>query len=397
MKADPELRTATIYRADSRHMEECAIASVDLVVTSPPYWQIKDYDSPGQIGHGQTLHAYLADLASVWSECARILRPGARLCINIGDQFASATLHGRYRVIPLHAEAIGQCVALGLDYMGSIIWRKKTTMNTSGGATIMGSYPYPPNGIVELDFEYILLFRKPGRPRTVSRALKESAAMSREEWKSWFSGHWELGGAKKKAHEAPFPEEIPRRLIRMFSFPGDTVLDPFLGTGTTARVAVQLGRNAAGYEINPDFVEIARASVEEVACVVTVVQDAPLDDDVRQDGGSWQPRIPDLLPRDQGAAPPGPRLFTVAEVEPDGTLVLDTGMRVRFLGLRITEIPQACEYLRGRVMKKKIFLREEMTAGDGLVHARVVLKNRISINAQLLKIGAAVASVEQGR
>ena len=388
---------ATIIRGDSRRMARFASRSVPLIVTSPPYWNIKDYGVPGQIGHGQSLHAYLADLARVWAECSRILTEGGRLCVNIGDQFARASVYGRYRVIPLHADVICQCVAGGLDYLGSIIWRKKTTMNTSGGAVVMGSYPHPPNGIVEIDFEYILLFRKPGRPRTVSRALKESAAMSREEWKSWFSGHWELGGAKKKAHEAPFPEEIPRRLIRMFSFPGDTVLEPFLGTGTTARVAIQLGRNAAGYEINPDFVEIARASVAEAPGVVTVVQDAPLDNDVQQDGGSWQPRIPDLLPRDQGAAVPGPRLFTVAEVEPDGTLVLDTGMRVRFLGLRITEIPQACEYLRGRVMKKKVFLREEMTAGDGLVHARVVLKNRISINAQLLKIGAAVASVEQGR
>jgi modification methylase len=389
---------ATIVRGDSRHMVSCASRSVALIVTSPPYWNIKDYGVPGQIGHGQSLHAYLADLSLVWAECSRVLCEGGRLCVNIGDQFARASLYGRYRVIPLHAEIICQCVAEGLDYLGSIIWQKKTTMNTSGGAVVMGSYPYPPNGIVEIDFEYILLFRKPGKARTVTRERKGSAAMSRDEWKSWFSGHWELGGAKKKDHEAPFPEEIPRRLIRMFSFPGDTVLDPFLGSGTTARVAVRLGRNAMGYEINPDFVELSRRSMASVpAGAAVVTEDPPRAVGGSEGTSSRQPRIPDLLPRAEGTPGPGPRLFTVTGVEPDGTLVLDTGTRVLFLGLRITESAEALSYLRQRVLGKKVFLREETPDGDGPVRARVVLKNRISINAQLLKMGAAVPSGGRGR
>jgi modification methylase len=392
---------ATIVSGDSRRMGHCASAGVQLVVTSPPYWNIKDYGAPGQIGYGQGLHAYLGDLALVWAECSRVLGEGGRLCVNVGDQFARASLYGRYRVIPLHAEIICQCAAAGLDYLGSVIWRKKTTMNTSGGAVVMGSYPYPPNGIVEIDFEFILLFRKPGRPRTVPRALKESAAMSREEWKSWFSGHWELGGARKNGHEAPFPDEIPRRLIRMFSFPGDTVLDPFLGTGTTARAAVQLGRNAVGYEINPLFVETARASLAACGGPVSVVTDAgPAgagpSAPAAPAAGAWQPRVEDLLPPTR-LPRAEPRLFTVSAVEADGTLVLDTGARVRFLGLRITEKAVAVDYLSKRVLKKKVFLRDETAEGGGPARARVLLKNRISINAQLLKMGAAVPSAEQGR
>ena len=300
---------AVLYNADCRQMPELADGSVDLVVTSPPYWQIKDYGSPGQIGFGQRLHEYLRDLARVWRECDRVLRAGGRLCVNIGDQFARASLFGRYRVIPRHAEITCQCAEAGFDCMGSIIWRKKTTMNTSGGAVVMGSYPYPPNGVVEIDFEYILLFRKPGTPRRPAPESKAGSALTRDEWKSWFSGHWDVAGARKKGHEAPFPEEIPRRLIRMFSFPGDTVLDPFLGTGTTARVALAHGRSAVGIEIRDP--EAARACLAE------------------------------------------------------------------------------------RVLRKKVFLKDERGARGSGVRARVILKNRISINAQLVKSGAASAITEE--
>ncbi len=159
-------------------MPEVPDESIALVVTSPPYWMIKDYGAAGQIGYGQSLHAYLEDLHRAWAECRRVVREGGRLCVNVGDQFARARLFGRYRVIPLHAEIVGQCVALGFDYLGAIIWRKKTTLNTSGGAVVMGSFPYPPNGIVEIDFEYILLFKKPGKARSVARTAKQKAPRS---------------------------------------------------------------------------------------------------------------------------------------------------------------------------------------------------------------------------
>jgi modification methylase len=383
---------ATVFHGDSRHMDDVAAESVAMAVTSPPYWQIKDYDAPGQIGYGQGLHAYLRDLLRVWTECFRVIAPGGRLCVNVGDQFARARLYGRYRVIPLHAEIICQGVSLGFDYLGAIIWRKKTTMNTSGGATVMGSYPYPPNGIVEIDFEYILLFKKPGEGRKVPAEAKRAAAMSRDEWKSWFSGHWEVGGARKNGHDAPFPEEIPRRLVRMFSFPGDTVLDPFLGAGTTAAVAVELGRKAIGYEINESYIRMALERIGPTAVLKEACPHAPSKPDAEP---SWRPHVPDLAiavgAEKTVAAPP---LYGVTAVEDDCRLRLDSGVRVSFAGLRIEHLDAALAYLRQRVLRKKVFLldaREE----DGGVRARVLLKNRICINAQLLKMGAARDTAEK--
>jgi DNA modification methylase len=394
--------TAVIYNADCRRMPELADGNVELVVTSPPYWQIKDYGSPGQIGFGQSLHEYLRDLQRVWGECFRVLHEGGRLCVNIGDQFARAKLYGRYRVIPLHAEIICQCAETGFDFMGSIVWRKKTTMNTTGGAVVMGSYPYPPNGIVEIDFEYILIFKKPGAPKTASRDIKSRSALSKEEWKSWFSGHWDVGGARKNGHDAPFPDEIPRRLIRMFSFPGDTVLDPFVGGGTTARVALAQGRSAVGYEIRADFLGPARGTADRTGESLRVV--IPVRKAERAAGrgapAPSRPRIPDMVAdAHAAAAAPGPSLHTVTAVRSDCSLELDSGTIVTFLGLEIQDSKAALDYLRQRVLKKKVFLRDECAgAGPGsAVRAKIILKNRISINAQLVKSGAARAVQVSGR
>ena len=145
--------------------------------------------------------------------------------------------------------------------MGQIVWQKTTTMNTTGGAVIMGSFPYPRNGIVKLDFEYILLFKKQGESPKPTSEQKEAAAMTNEEWNTYFNGHWYFNGVKQDKHIAMFPEELPKRLIKMFSFPGETVLDPFMGSGTTARVARLLGRNSVGYEINPDFIPIIKERI----------------------------------------------------------------------------------------------------------------------------------------
>jgi modification methylase len=376
-------------------MTDLPSESVACVVTSPPYWQIKDYGSAGQIGHAQALHAYLGDLLRVWTECFRAVCEGGRLCVNIGDQFARASLYGRYRVIPLHAEVICQCVSLGFDYLGSIIWRKKTTMNTSGGATVMGSYPYPPNGIVEIDFEYILLFKKPGARRKVDATVKKSAEMSRDEWKSWFSGHWDVGGARKDGHDAPFPDEIPRRLIRMFSFPGDTILDPFLGAGTTARVALELHRSVVGYEISERYVDLAMENITAQAGLsggTAELRQASGGTAPPAPGASWHPRTPDLaLAEEPKKAKEAPTLHTVVSVEADCSLRLDTGAAVAFRGLRIERPDAARAYLTQRVLRKKVFLMDARgTEEDPVIRARVVLKNRISINAQLLKMGVAV-------
>jgi len=253
------LRTKhTIIAGDSRQMNLLPDESVHLMITSPPYWQLKDYGTENQIGYHETYENYINNLNLVWNECYRVLHQGCRLCINIGDQFARSVYYGRYKVIPIRTEIIKFCEIIGLDYMGAIIWQKKTTTNTTGGAVIMGSFPYPRNGILKIDYEFILIFKKQGVPPKPTKEQKELSAMSKEEWNSYFSGHWNFAGAKQDGHLAMFPEELPARLIKMFSFAGETVLDPFLGSGTTALAAKNLQRNSVGYEINPEFIEFSK-------------------------------------------------------------------------------------------------------------------------------------------
>lgn len=394
-----------IVQADSRVMPELADGSIDLVVTSPPYWHLKDYGVPGQLGYGQSLHEYLRDLYRVWAETFRVLRPGRRLCINIGDQFARSVVYGRYKVIPLHAEVIAQCEQIGFDYLGAIIWQKRTTMNTTGGATVMGSYPFPPNGIVEIDYEYILLFKKPGRSLRVPAEVKEASRLSKEEWKTYFSGHWVFGGARQVEHEAVFPPELPRRLIRMFSFVGETVLDPFAGSGTTLEQAVRLGRNAVGYEINPRFVEIIR---QRLAAVVSPMFGPHMRFEVRHEAPPLPPV--DYTPRIQDARPKvspdklrfGPKaLYRVRRAESDGTLVLDTDLRVRLLGVEVTDSEGFAAYAQRYLYGKQVFLKFDdpghAVEKSEQVRAYVYLKNRIFVNAYLLKAGLARPSGEAHR
>lgn len=250
-----------IVFGDSRDMTEIQDKSVHLVVTSPPYWQLKDYGSDSQIGFNQSYEDYINNLNLVWQECHRVLHDGCRLCINIGDQFARSVYYGRYKVIPIRTEIIKFCETIGFDYMGAVIWQKVSTTNTTGGASIMGSFPYPRNGILKLDYEFILIFKKHGTPPKATPQQKENSKLTIEEWNSYFSGHWNFPGAKQEEHLAMFPEELPKRLIKMFSFENDVVLDPFLGSGTTSLVAQKLNRNSIGYEINPDFSEIINRKV----------------------------------------------------------------------------------------------------------------------------------------
>lgn len=324
------MSNAQVYVADSRSMPEVMDESVALVVTSPPYYAIKDYDVEGQIGYGQSLHEYLQDLYRVWRECYRVLLPGSRLCINIGDQFARATQFGRYKVIPLHAEIISQAEQLGFDYLGAIIWQKKTTLETSGGAVIMGSYPNPPNGIVELDYEFILLFKKLGQ-RKISRERRERAKMTKEEWKTFFSGHWAFGGARQGEHGATFPEELPRRLIRMFTVHDEIVLDPFLGSGTTVQVALELGRNAIAYEINPDFLPLIEERMKDTGAMEIL----------RRAGGStlaavdYTPGISDLRPLTNQPQQRTRQLVRVTEISGPQTLRLADGREISLLGVAV--------------------------------------------------------------
>ena len=396
-----------VLRGDCRTMPALSNNSVDLVVTSPPYWQIKDYNALGQIGWGQSLHEYLYDMARVWNECARVLKPGRRLCVNIGDQFARALVYGRYKIIPLHAEVIAQAASVGLDYLGAIIWQKKTTMNPSGGAVIMGSFPHPPNGIVELDYEYILLFKKPGPPPKISPEQKAASEMTKDEWKMFFAGHWNFGGARQGGpansvrHDAMFPDELPRRLIRMFSFVGDTVLDPFLGSGTTAKVASELGRATVGYELNPDFVPLI---CEKLSGVPYAIEEA--------EAGEIAPPPARYVPQTENAEPAcDPEAFRfgknasykVREIVDERTLKMDTGLSVSLLGLTIPteQKTRTVGYLERYLKNKAVLLQFETTphpseegetkAQNGPVPAYVQLTNKLFINRKMIEMGMALA------
>jgi site-specific DNA-methyltransferase (adenine-specific) len=254
-----------IIIGDSRNMSELKDNSIDIVITSPPYWQIKDYGNLKQIGFYDSYEEYINNLNQVWSECYRVLNNGCRMCINIGDQFARAKTYGRYKIIPIRTEIIKFCESIGFDYMGAIIWQKITTMKTSGGASVMGSYPFPRNGHIAIDYEFILLFKKLGEDkRKISKEIKEKSKLTNEEWRKYFKGHWNFAGEKQNnGHCAVFPEELPKRLIKMFSFVGENVLDPFLGSGTTSKVARELKRNSIGYEINKEFLPIIREKIED--------------------------------------------------------------------------------------------------------------------------------------
>ncbi len=236
--------------------------SVGLVVTSPPYWQIKDYETEGQIGADQPYDDYLGDLKSVWSECHRLLMSGCRLAINIGDQYLRAEDYDRYRVKPIPADTIRIGRELGFDFMGNIIWRKVSTTNTSGGGLWMGSTYYPKDGHVTYEHEYILLFRKRGDWPRPDEEAREKSRLTKQQRSRWFRGIWELPPDRQDDHVAKFPKELPRRLIKMYSFSGETVLDPFLGSGTTTLAAREEGRNSIGVELDESNRSIIREKLD---------------------------------------------------------------------------------------------------------------------------------------
>jgi len=408
--------THNIILGDSRQMDFIKKESVQLIITSPPYWQLKDYGNDDQIGYHEDYETYINNLNLVWNECYRVLENGCRLCINIGDQFARAVYYGRYKVIPIRTEIIKFCESIGFDYMGAIIWQKKTTTNTTGGASLMGSYPYPRNGILSLDYEFILLFKKLGTPKKPHQEKKRASAMTKQEWKEYFQGHWSFGGARQDGHIAMFPEELPHRLIKMFSFIDDTVLDPFLGSGTTALAAKKLNRNSIGYEINHEY----RPFIEKKLGVNTpeleqhkfLFHDQYLKTNFEEQIEKLPYIFKDYHNFDKKIDPKklqfGSKLdknsthreefFRVKKVLSPELLQLNNNLIVRLLGVKeCSEVNgEATKYLRDKTENQQIYLKfdgQKHDTNNNLL-AYVYLKNKTFLNAHLIKKGLAFADLD---
>ena len=401
-----------IIIGDSRNMAELQDKSVHLVITSPPYWQLKDYGTSGQIGFNDSYEDYINNLNLVWKESFRVLNDGCRLCINIGDQFARSVYYGRYKIIPIRTEIIKFCETIGFDYMGAIIWQKATTMNTTGGATIMGSFPYPRNGIIKLDYEFILIFKKLGEAPIVSREVKEKSKMSKEEWNQYFTGHWNFSGAKQDKHLAMYPEELPKRLIKMFSFVGDKVLDPFLGSGTTTLAAKNLDRNSVGFEINNEFLptikEKTGANKEDLfrGTIFEIIERKKETADLKSEISKLPYIFKDSIKFSRKIDPRKLKfgskidsvvnnervdLYSVKQVINPEKILLNNDLMIRLIGVRTRKemFDKAIEFLQAKLKNQRVFIRFDNLKydSDNNLLCYLYLQNKTFINAHLIKAG----------
>lgn len=401
------MTTHRVICGDSRNMSKLPDKSVQLIITSPPYWQLKDYGSLDQIGFNDSYEEYINNLNLVWKECNRVLSDGCRLCINIGDQFARSVYYGRYKVIPIRTEIIRFCETLGMDYMGAVIWQKTTTMNTSGGGAVMGSFPYPRNGILKMDYEFILIFKKLGKAPKPTAEQKQKSEITKEEWNEYFASHWNFNGVKQLEHIAMFPEELPKRLIKMFSFYGETVLDPFLGSGTTSLAAKHLGRNSVGFEINKDFISVIKDKLTNDAPflnngdVITFEQinDEPYSYETLpylfHDPHKMDKKIDvkklQFGSKIDGEAKKREDLYSVKEVISPEKILLNNGLIIRLLGVKTKSglALDAVQYLKEKFSKRKVFLKydEIKYSQDNELMCYVYLDNKTFVNNHLIRTG----------
>lgn len=264
----------TLHCGDARDLSWINDGQIPLAVTSVPYFDLKEYEStPGQLAEAPSYEAFLAELDAVWAECFRVLAPGARLACNCGDVLRSRARHQSHHLLPLHADILVRCRQAGFQALNGILWAKKTNCSyEQGGKGILGK-PGQPNGVIKSEIEHVLLFKKPGPYRSPTPEQQELSRISQEEYSRWYRPIWDdVPGARAGAdHPAPFPVELPYRLIRMFSFAGDTVLDPFSGRFTTTVAAMKAGRNSIGVEVAQPYFEAgvrnacAAASTREAA------------------------------------------------------------------------------------------------------------------------------------
>ncbi|MHB8730743.1 MAG: DNA-methyltransferase [bacterium] len=255
-----------LHLGDARDLSWIPDKSVELVVTSPPYWTLKKYeDRDGQLGEIAEYEAFLDELDKVWRHCARVLVENGRICCVVGDVCIPRKRGGRHRIMPLHADIQVRARRLGLDCLTPILWHKIANGATEAHGNGAGFYgkPYQPGAVVKNDIEYIIFMRKPGEYRTAGMLQKALSMLTKEEMQAWCRSFWAdvRGASTRDGHPAPYPIEIAERLIRLFSFAGDTVLDPFLGTGSTTIAAIRAGRNSIGVEIEPRYLGLARARI----------------------------------------------------------------------------------------------------------------------------------------
>jgi site-specific DNA-methyltransferase (adenine-specific) len=260
--------THKLVVGDSRQLSFLPDNAVHLVVTSPPYWTLKEYaEHPAQLGGIEQYEQFLDELDKAWRECYRVLVPGGRICCVVGDVCVPRKKHGRHHVFPLHADILVRCRRIGLDVLTPILWFKIANGATEVEGNGSGFYgkPYQPGAIVKNDFEYILFLRKPGSYRSPSDAQKVLSMLTRDEMNEWLRTAWSdiKGESTRNGHPAPYPPELAERLIRMFSFAGDTVLDPFSGTGSTALATIWTGRNSVSVEIERTYHELAKSRLSK--------------------------------------------------------------------------------------------------------------------------------------
>jgi DNA modification methylase len=255
-----------LVHGDARTMSTEKVGKAHLILTSPPYWTLKKYrDSSGQLGHIIDYDDFIEELDRVWQRCFDSLVVGGRLVCVVGDVCLSRRQNeGRHTVVPLHATIQEHCRKIGFDNLSPIIWHKiaNAAYEVENGGGFLGK-PYEPNAVIKNDVEFILMQRKPGGYRTPQDSARILSVISAKDYQKWFQQIWNgVTGASTKDHPAPYPVELAERLIRMFSFVGDTVLDPFMGTGTTALAASKWGRNSVNFEIDANYFSFAAKRLE---------------------------------------------------------------------------------------------------------------------------------------
>ena len=254
----------TLYHADARNMSFIMDKSVHLVLTSPPYFNLKEYRrGQNQLGIIDDYQQFIDELEKIWRECYRVLVPGGRVVCVVGDVCLSRRKYGRHVVMPLHSDIAVSCRKIGFDNLNPILWHKisNASFEANTNSSILGK-PYEPNAIIKNDVEYILMERKPGGYRKPTEKQREESRIDRKDFQNWFSQIWELPGAStRNGHPAPFPLELASRLIKMFSFVGDVVLDPFSGSGTTMLAAINSNRNSIGIETEEYY---CRSSIQRL-------------------------------------------------------------------------------------------------------------------------------------